>query len=140
MANGKRAEGADLFLRTLVEMVERSDSFSIGITLNVSGMLYSGMMVSTSVYLRNFAEDMAKGLAGALSDPGLEDEYRRQFLSALESPGQEEGSEPREVRVINLKNVRVYDPSGSQVQTSGPGAWWRVRLDCIGGFTLGMPG
>ena len=59
----------DWLLQSLVNMANVSE-LEIGITLQVSGLLVSGILVGGKKYFEGFAEDFAGAFAAAAADGG----------------------------------------------------------------------
>ncbi len=124
--------GADWFLQSLVRIANSSDS-GFGITLQVSGMLVSGYLVSGRQYFEGFAADFSglfddTGAAGAIRDT----------LSAygkIYDP-QADGEDIVPPQFIHLQDARFFSTAGHPVPGDG-GVWWRGRLSGVGGFSLG---
>jgi len=128
---------ADWFLQHLVAVVN-SSGFSIGITLQVSGMLVTGELIGGKAYFEGFSSEFS----GALKESEKEvDSVRDHFLSiggvydepenALFSPKQEQSP-----HFIHLKNARFMHTAGSPLPTNRA-VWWRGRISEVSGFVLG---
>jgi hypothetical protein len=130
---GGPIEHADWFLRSLVDIVNNNDT-EIGITLQVSGMLVSGLLVGGKKYFDGFAND----IASPLSDPD-DSESARQFFAQYgdvtypkkENKEEQEYSPPN---YIHLKGARFFHINGV---VPSRGIWWRGRLSHVSGFILG---
>lgn len=126
----------DWFLETLVNMVNGRE-LEFGITLNVSGFLVSGSLVSGDKYFEGFASDFA----GAFSEQGVA-EGIRSSISKFGDIYQVEGERNPDIpppAFIHLKQARFFNTNGSPVPANG-GVWWRGRLSEVSGFILGRLG
>ena len=104
------------------------------LTLNVSGFLVSGLVVSGHKYFEGFAEDFS----GIFEDTEVS-KFIKETYSELgdiytqEKDGKEEVPHPN---YIHLKNVKFYNTNGNPIP-GNRGAWWRGRFSEISGFMLG---
>ena len=123
--SGKARDQADLrtdwFLQYLVSLV-RNSPMEFGITLQVSGMLVSGQLVSHKTYF--------EGLAIALSE-GLE-----KFPDLADTLNIESNVDIPMPQFIHLKNAKLINTAGHDIPR-GAGVWWRGRISEVGGFILG---
>jgi hypothetical protein len=115
----------------------------IGITLQVSGFLVSGILIAGSKYFEGFASDFSSG---------FKDEQDRQALKTAISKYGEiykptddplagyagRDSKPTKTlpSYIHLKNAKFFNTVGNQIPDNR-GVWWRGRLSEVSGFILG---
>ena len=115
---------------------------SLPITLNVSGVLISGHMVSGHKYFEGFANDLKNGMYN------IKEENAEKFISPFRKLGdiystdkrehEDEPDQPRSLpKFIHLKDARIFHPN-SQPIPANRGVWWRGRLEAIDGFILGI--
>ena len=124
----------DWFLQTLVRMVNESN-IEMGITLQVSGMLVSGNLVSGKQYFDGFAADFASPFA---NDPEAAESIKDSFSSYGEiyyQPKEGESDLPPP-QFVHLKNARFFNTAGNPIP-GNRGVWWRGRICEVGGFSLG---
>src|SRR5688572_8180609 len=121
----------DWFLQSLVNMANRG-GLQIGITLQVSGLLVSGVLVGGKAYFEGFAEDISSSIA----DPELAASIRNSFAKYGEIYSEQEGEQLPPPDYIHLRNTRFFNTSGNPIPKN-TGVWWRGRLSEVGGFTLG---
>ena len=131
---------ADWFLQLLVKTVNGKDDIAFPITLNVSGVMISGELVSGHRYFEGFAKDLKEVLFGTNSEGGndIERSIRQLgdiYTQSLREPelDDEELSPPN---FIHLMNARVFHPSGKPIPDN-KGVWWRGKLNAIDGFIVG---
>ena len=125
---------ADWFLQSLVRMANES-SLEIGITLQVSGMLVSGNLVSGKQYFEGFANDFASPFA---NDPETASAIKDSFGAYGEIYGQPKEGEPDRPapQFVHLKDARFFNTAGNPIP-GNRGVWWRGRICEVGGFSLG---
>lgn len=118
----------DWFLQVLVGMVNSNRGMEIGVTLQVSGLLVSGMLTSGANYFEGFAKEMVAGFQ-ATDDADKIEKAFGEYVDLYKRPS------PTTV-YIHLKETRFFDPAGSPIPTNR-GVWWRGRLSEVSGFILG---
>lgn len=125
---------ADWFLQSLVSMANQSN-IEIGITLQVSGMLVSGSLVSGKQYFEGFANDFVTPFA---NDPETANAIKDSFGAYGEIYSQPKEGEPDRPapQFVHLKNARFFNTAGNPIP-GNKGVWWRGRICEVGGFTLG---
>lgn len=123
----------DWFLQMLVGMTNDA-MFEVGITLQVSGMLVSGSLVSGKAYFDGFAADFASIFA----EPEIASSIRRDLSSygdVYNAPDEGQPDRPPP-QYVHLKNARFFNTAGKPIPANR-GVWWRGRIREVGGFTLG---
>lgn len=140
----------DWFLQALV-MLANNNTFEVGITLNVGGLIVSGVLVGGSKYFDGIAEEWRIGhiQSGGKSDDadswkGIISEFGEIYRENIRKREQaaREGARPDldqgilHPEYIHLKNARMYHPGQAPIPTNG-GIWWRGRLRAVDGFILG---
>jgi hypothetical protein len=120
---------SDPWLAMVVELSTKMADSTQGnaeteITLQVSGMLVSGYIISTRQFL----------LEHPLTDRLLEEIDRQNRADATASPNPEKN----QVEFIHLRDTRFYTPGQPPIPTSGPGTFWRCRLSDVSGFHFGI--
>jgi hypothetical protein len=125
---------ADWFLQSLVGMANES-TLEIGITLQLSGMLVSGNLVSGRQYFDGFASDFARPFA---NDPETANPIKESFRAYGEIYGQPKDGEPDRPapQFVHLKDARFFNTAGNPIP-GNKGVWWRGRVCEVGGFSLG---
>lgn len=131
--NLQRAADVDWFLQFLVNVANRS-SMEVGITLQVSGMLVSGSLVSGKEYFEGFGTIFSS----AFSDPELAASIKKSVSSQgdIYADDDDEGGDQSLPQFIHLKNARFFNTAGRPIP-GNCGVWWRGRICEVGGFSLG---
>jgi len=124
----------DWFLQNLVSF-SNDWGIEMGITLQVSGVLVSGTLISGAKYFDEFAEQFSGGFKE-------ESELRVSFYKLISSykniyevESQEANNRPAP-EYIHLKNTKFFQPGQKAIPTNN-GVLWRGRIREVGGFTLG---
>lgn len=141
----------DWFLASLINLANRF-GIQMGVTISVGGALISGELVSGKRYFEevarairdNFPADLAElgsGLSAAIKEHG---EVYQLYTPPVEANDAEDGKadstsgeEPSPVSFIHLRNANFFLANGSPI-TGGGGVFWRGRLECVDGFSLGV--
>jgi len=124
----------DWFIQSLVNVANVAP-LSFGVTLQVSGLLVSGYLVSGKTYFEAVGQQIVNDVA---QNAALADQMRTMF-STFESaypndPGQADRPVPQ---FIHLQNARFYGTDGAPVP-SNAGVWWRGRISEISGIVIGI--
>jgi hypothetical protein len=126
----------DWFIQSLVNIANVAP-LSFGVTLQVSGLLVSGYLVSGKAYFEAVGQQIISGFS---QNAALADQMRKMFAtfeSAYPSgPGQTERPVPQ---FVHLQNARFYSTDGTPVP-SNEGVWWRGRISEISGIVIGILG
>jgi hypothetical protein len=127
---------SDWFLQHLVELVNSMDGFGFGITLLVDGFLVSGTLISGKKYFGGFAKDFAQGMADGGGDGKQARESFAGFSKIYETKVAGGETSIPGPSYVHLADAHFYDTNGKPVPANR-GVWWRGRLSCVSGFTLG---
>lgn len=119
----------DWFLQSLVGIA--NDGIEFGVTLQVSGLLVSGVLTGGKAYFEGFAEDFASGL----NDSKDAESVRSSFAQHGEIYEKSDDAPPPP-QYIHLKNARFFNTAGKPIP-GNKGVWWRGRISEVAGFTLG---
>ena len=127
------APGADAFLQFLVNLVNNGSQIeSIGVTLQMGGMLVSGSIVSGAEYFDRFAESFADSLTD------MESSGRQTVRSSLAELGDvfrlPQPAEPLP-NYIHLADALFFTADGTPI--AGQPTLWRGRSNAVDGFILG---
>ena len=126
----------DWFIQSLVNVANVAP-LSFGVTLQVSGLLVSGYLVSGKAYFEAVGGQIIGGLA---QDAGLVEQMRKMFTTFESAYPSVPGSGERPVpQFIHLQNARFYGTDGTPVP-SNEGMWWRGRISEISGIVIGILG
>jgi hypothetical protein len=124
----------DWFLQRLVGFANYW-GIEASITLQVSGMLVSGTLISGAKYFEEFAAQFAGGFKNnaELSEPFHEliSSYKKIYAVAPE-----EVIDQSPPNYVHLRNAQFYQP-GQKPLPANQGVLWRGRVAEIGGFNLG---
>ena len=127
------APGADAFLQFLVNLVNNGSQIeSIGVTLQMGGMLVSGSIVSGAEYFDRFAETFSD----SLSD--MDTQARQSVRTSLAELGDvfrlPQPAEPLP-NYIHLVDALFFTADGTPI--AGQPTLWRGRSSAVDGFILG---
>jgi hypothetical protein len=124
----------DWFIQSLVNIATVAP-LSFGVTLQVSGLLVSGYLVSGKTYFEAIGQQIVSGLS---QNAALADQMRKMFATFESAypndPGQSERPVPQ---FVHLQNARFYSTDGTPVP-SNEGVWWRGRISQISGIVIGI--
>jgi len=124
----------DWFIQSLVNVANVAP-LSFGVTLQVSGLLVSGYLVSGKTYFEAIGQQIVSGLS---QNAALADQMRKMFATFESAypndPGQSERPVPQ---FVHLQNARFYRTDGTPVP-SNEGVWWRGRISQISGIVIGI--
>ena len=128
------APPADVFLQFLVNLVNNGGQLkSIGVTLQMGGMLVSGSIVSGAEYFDRFAETFAD----SLSD--MDAQARQSVRTSLAELGDvfrlPQPAEPLP-NYIHLADALFFTADGTPI--AGQPTLWRGRSNAVDGFILGL--
>jgi hypothetical protein len=105
------------------------------VTLQVSGLLVSGYLVSGKSYFEAIGQQIVSGLA---QNAALEDQMRKMFATFESAYPNDAGQSERPVpQFVHLQNARFYSTDGTPVP-SNEGVWWRGRISQISGIVIGI--
>ncbi|CUJ15218.1 Uncharacterised protein [Achromobacter xylosoxidans] len=127
------APPADVFLQFLVNLVNNGGQLkSIGVTLQMGGMLVSGSIVSGAEYFDRFAETFSD----SLSD--MDTQARQSVRTSLAELGDvfrlPQPAEPLP-NYIHLVDALFFTADGTPI--AGQPTLWRGRNSAVDGFILG---
>ncbi len=117
----------DVFLRRLVNAVNRGGTAEFAVTLTVGGVVVSGVLLSSSEYHARVTENLV--------EVAVSDEVATALRAAI---GPRDLSPEEEViGYIHLRDAHIVHPSGALLP-AGPGVLWRGRLETVDSFVLGL--
>jgi hypothetical protein len=124
----------DWFIQSLVNVANVAP-LSFGVTLQVSGLLVSGYLVSGKTYFEAIGQQIVSGVS---QNAALADQMRKMFATFESAypndPGQSERPVPQ---FVHLQNARFYSTDGTPVPAN-EGVWWRGRISQISGIVIGI--
>lgn len=124
---------ADWMLEMLVDMA--NDGLETGITLQVSGFLVSGSLVSGKQYFEGIGTEYGNAV------PGESGQTLKASFSSLGNiyadldHAKKKGIKVPTPNYIHLKEARFFH-TGAPIP-GNRGVWWRGRLSEVAGFALG---
>lgn len=121
----------DPLLASLVRDVDTRDTEEgLSITLTVGGVIVSGKLGSRTAYNRACMWHLDQGRER--DSAGV----RAAFHADVEADDASQSAWPSHVHV---QDVRFFDPTGASVPRGRhwPSVWWRGRIGCVDGWTLG---
>ena len=127
----------DFFLQTLVNIVNTTP-FTIGITLNVGGLLISGELFSGKYYF----EESGAQIASSLKDLGLPKPTHEKIKKSIAKFGSVYNKKPKEIEspvYIHLTNAKFITATGKSIPDY-QNVIWRGRISEVQGFILGSLG
>ena len=121
----------DWFLQSVVDLVNNT-GMGLPITLQVSGMLVSGQVVTGE----EFFEQMAIAVSSAVENEEIASDLKT-FLETFRDVYRQNNESDKKSRphFIHLKNARFFT-SNSKPIPNNP-TWWRGRLSEVAGFIFG---
>jgi hypothetical protein len=124
----------DWFIQSLVNVANVAP-LSFGVTLQVSGLLVSGYLVSGKTYFEAIGGQIVSGLA---QNAALADQMRKMFATFESAYPNDPNQSDRPVpQFVHLQNARFYSTDGTPVP-SDEGVWWRGRISQISGIVIGI--
>lgn len=128
---------ADWLLRNLVKIVDSNDGLTIGITLQVSGMLVSGSLIGGKHYFMGFSQVISSGFGDIEVSASVREAFGK-YAEIYEVKGDDD-DEYIPPNYIHLRDARFFNTSGNPIP-GNMGVWWRGRISEVGGFILGILG
>ena len=126
----------DWFIQSLVNVANVAP-LNFGVTLQVSGLLVSGYLVSGKAYFEAVGQQIVSGVA---QNAELADQMRMMFATFESAYPNDPGQKDRPVpQFVHLQNARFYSTDGTPVP-SNAGVWWRGRISEISGIVIGILG
>jgi hypothetical protein len=126
----------DWFIQSLVNIANVAP-LSFGVTLQVSGLLVSGYLVSGKAYFEAIGQQIVSGFE---QNAALADQMRKMFETFESAYPSDPAQADRPVpQFIHLQNARFYSTDGKPVPTD-TGVWWRGRISEISGIVIGILG
>jgi hypothetical protein len=120
---------SDWFLERIVKTIDGTDD-EIGITLNIGGILLSGLIISVHKYFQWFADSM-----------GIDDADRERLREYYKVYGdvylKEKEANAKPPVFIHMKDAKFYQPGGNNSIPTVEGSYWRGRITTVDGFILG---
>jgi hypothetical protein len=119
---------SDPLLELLIEMTDETGA-ELPITLQVSGLVVSGKLISKSAYFDQFTSHFTQGMTDRQTVEGL----RTSFAEISAGPGGDAASPPL---AVHMKDAALFGVGNMPVPYE-QGALWRGRLSDVDAFFLG---
>jgi hypothetical protein len=125
----------DHFLRFLVTIVDKAD-VEVGVTLNVGGLLVSGLLVGYDKYAEGVVSQLKEAGGSKEANAFLEEAFKRYAEVFSDEGGDDPVSQlDMDTPYVHLGEARFFAPGSTPLPIEG--VWWRGRLSEVEGF---MPG
>ena len=119
----------DPVLNAVIDAVEHTGDFHVGVTVYVGGILVSGEMISDREYLAGVGQTFVAAGDGRPAN------YATQLGRVLAEAAGRATTQSRGHRFINLKNVRVLSPGSPLMPSNG---FWRGSAASVQGYSWGV--
>lgn len=121
----------DWLLEAFINMVNHKPAMEMGMTLQVSGFLVSGLLVSGKLYFEGIGAELDSAAPGG---------NLKEVFSGVGDMHYSTAENETHIAVppsfVHLKNARFYHTSG-QPMPSNRSVWWRGRVSEVAAFTIG---
>jgi hypothetical protein len=134
MANKKQDQITtdDAVVQMFLSLVEE-DGIEVAVTLNVSGVVVSGVLIGASAYYEGIIESSKK-----LEDDTMSKIIVKKFADLneafLKQKQEQDDKEESPATFIHLKSASYFDPNSNLPINSA--TWWRGRIASIDGFSF----
>ena len=125
-------ENIDGLLEMFVNLANNA-SLEIGITLQVGGIIVSGILISGKKYFQGLACELRANASINLAAEAIQNAMNDMSTAYVLS----DNSEMLEPKFIHLREARILLSSPSNFSSDIRVAYWRGKLDCVEGFVLG---
>jgi hypothetical protein len=125
---------SDVILNVLIDYVNEFP-VEIGITLFVQGSIISGLLIGEKAYF--------EGLSNHIKTPDPFAEHFQKIVALLQSLDTSLASNRKEQNQLENIFIHLKDAnfcSGNSLVPNNRGTYWRGRLRCVDGFSLGQLG
>lgn len=122
----------DPFLAALAAYAIKNESFELGLTLHVSGVVVSGVMISPAAFFDHLADWVAERGAGEFGE-SLARPMAQMFRDGA-ADQQADDDAPIPVNFIHLRHGQVFAPGLAEPLPPAP---WRGRLSHVSGWSIG---
>jgi hypothetical protein len=125
---------SDWMLRYLVDLANLR-GLQMGITLQLEGMLVSGVLVGGQDYFDGITNNISDALGGNDQTKAIADLFERMNQAVHAETNPDMPTPPP--AYIHLKDAYFFQSADAAPIPSGQGVWWRGRLTRISGFFFG---
>ena len=106
------------------------------ITLNIGGLVISGMIISRDEYMKGLTSSIREGISKWQDKP--KELLESKILEPMTQHKAVGGYTVKKTKYIHLKNSRVFNTGGKPIPARGDGFLWRGRISSVDGFSFGM--
>lgn len=124
----------DAIVLLFLSLVEE-DGIEVPITLNINGVVISGLLIGASAYYEGITESsklLHDGTMSKIIYKKFEDLKEAYFKQKQENKEQED--QENSPSFIHLKNAVYFNTDGQSIPTSN--TWWRGRISSLDGFSF----
>ncbi|WP_126389559.1 hypothetical protein [Achromobacter insolitus] len=126
---------ADWLLQEWVDQINRL-GISASITLQVNGLIVSGVAIPGDLFFEKYAELMASAFrSGSTRIPAEEAEAHFKKYANIYKEDDTSEIPPAPPEYIHLEDARYWNASGQHIP--GHGVLWRGRLSQVSGYNIG---
>ena len=125
---------SDWMLRYLADQANLND-LRMSITLQLDGMLVSGILVGGQTYFNGITHDISAALDSSDESKAVANLFER--VNQVVQASTNRDVPPPTPAYIHLKDARFFQPASARPIPDGQGVWWRGRLSQVSGFFFG---
>jgi hypothetical protein len=129
-------DGVDWFLANQVHL---ADAYGIeqGITLNVGGVLVSGMLIGGRKYFQELSDQIRRVTAGTASEGygELMGDTHSAFVEVYPERQPDQPYPYRRINYIHLRGALTFGSNG--IMSPREGVYWRGKLSSVDGYSFG---
>lgn len=140
-AGDKRLEAdagrIDILLRSFAYITTVNRVEGVPVTLNVGGLLVTGILISRETYVQQMVSEMRALFAHTTEE--VRDFMEQTLFAPLSKPVDPEAEAPplSMIEYIHLKDARIFNGGVPIPSQEVPGLLWRGRLSAVDGFSFG---
>lgn len=125
---------SDWMLRYLVNLANQQ-GLQMGITLQVDGMLVSGILVGGQTYFEGITQNISEAMGASEETKSIPELFQRINKAVQTEAGADKPMPPP--AYIHLKNTYFFNTANDTPIPNGEGVWWRGKLAQVSGFFFG---
>lgn len=128
----------DAIVLMFLSLVEE-DGIEVAVTLNVKGVVISGLLIGASTYYEGITEssqELSDSTMSKIISKKFNDLKEAYFKQKLEEDEKEDTENPP--TFIHLKNAIYLNKGGQSIPTKSS-TWWRGRISSLDGFSFEFP-
>ena len=127
---------ADNLVQIMV-FIANKHNIELGITLNVKGLIVSGMLVSNQTYFEGLTDEVEASNAEQVAKELFKSTFNSLANTSESSSSNGDGSQESLPLFIHLKEARMY-PSQNTSPIPTAGVWWRGKISEVSSFSWGL--